>query len=177
MSTEQESKNLPEDDSGMDCPAAAVSEESPADGANPPKDGFLRALFKRRPFCWRIFQIYFFSFLTTYVVEALSHYKSLPQLMHVFKSPLVFFSNMLIVSIVFIPAILFRKRVFAYIMSTVIWLTVGVVDFIVLHNRVTPFNANDFKMIDDALNVVIHYFTFGQIVLVIFLIVLGLILQ
>lgn len=174
MSTEQESKNLPADEPKGECPEALISAENPADEPNPPKDGFFRALFKRRPFCWRIFQIYFFSFLTTYVVEALSHYKSLPQFLHVIKHPLVFFSNMLIVSIVFIPAILFRKRVFAYIMATVIWLTVGVVDFIVLHNRVTPFNANDFKMIDDALNVVIHYFSFGQIVLVIVLIIIGL---
>ena len=131
------------------------------------------SFFKKPFFRVRIVQVYLLSFVTTYVVEALSHYRTLPQFLHVVKHPLIFLTNMLIVSLLFVPALLFRKRYFVYLIAVIAWLTVGVVDFIVLHNRVTPFNANDFKMLDDALNVVVHYFKFYQIVLVIVLIVIG----
>ncbi|MBO4324600.1 MAG: sulfatase-like hydrolase/transferase [Lachnospiraceae bacterium] len=177
MSTVPESNEIKDENPSAVQPESNTAEASQkgSDGDNASgKKRSLRAFFSRPPFTYRLVQIYLLSFLTTYVVEALSHYKTLPQFIHVVKHPLVFFANMLIVSIVFIPAILFRKRVFAFIMATVIWLTVGVVDFIVLHNRVTPFNANDFKMIDDALNVVVHYFTPFQIIMVIVLILIGL---
>lgn len=131
------------------------------------------SFFKKPFFKIRVVQVYLLSFVTTYVVEMLSHYRSLPQLFHVVQHPLIFLTNWLIVSLLFTPALLFRKRYFVYLIAIIIWLTVGVVDFIVLHNRVTPFNANDFKMLDDALNVVVHYFKFYQIVLVIVLIVIG----
>ena len=153
---------------------ASACEDADSEETVKQKKHPLRTLFSKPPLCYRLVQIYLFSFLTTYVVEAFSHYKSLPQLLHVIRHPLVFLANMLIVSILFIPAILFRKRVFAFIMAAVVWLTVGVVDFIVLHNRVTPFNANDFKMIDDALNVVVHYFTVPQIIMVVVAIIFGL---
>ena len=152
---------------------ASACEDADSEETVKQKKHPLRTLFSKPPLCYRLVQIYLFSFLTTYVVEAFSHYKSLPQLLHVIRHPLVFLANMLIVSILFIPAILFRKRVFAFIMAAVVWLTVGVVDFIVLHNRVTPFNANDFKMIDDALNVVVHYFTVPQIIMVVVAIIFG----
>ena len=177
MSTELESTEIKVANASAD-PAvnaeAGEPETASSDSYASGKKHSLRAFFSRPPFTYRLVQIYLLSILTTYVVEALSHYKTLPQFLHVIRHPLVFFANMLIVSIVFIPAILFRKRVFAFIMATVIWLTVGVVDFIVLHNRVTPFNANDFKMVDDALNVVVHYFTPFQIIMVIVLILIGL---
>ena len=131
------------------------------------------SFFKKPFFRIRVVQVYLLSFVTTYVVEGLSHYRTLPQFLHVVKHPLIFLTNMLIVSLLFVPALLFRKRYFVYLIAVIAWLTVGVVDFIVLHNRVTPFNANDFKMLDDALNVVVHYFKFYQIVLVIVLIVIG----
>lgn len=134
----------------------------------------IRAFFGKPFFRVRLVQVYLLSFVTTYVIEGLSHYRSLPQIVHVVKHPLIFLTNMLIVSLLFAPALLFRRRAYAYIVAGIIWLTVGVVDFIVLHNRVTPFNANDFKMLDDALNVVVHYFKFFEIVGVIVLIVIGL---
>lgn len=139
------------------------------------KKGFLSvsSFFKKPFFKVRIVQVYLLSFVTTYVVEMLSHYRSLPQLFHVIQHPLIFLTNMLIVSLLFAPALLFRKRYFVYFISIILWLTVGVVDFIVLHNRVTPFNANDFKMLDDALDVVVHYFKIYQIILVVVLIVLA----
>lgn len=164
----------PEGEGSSTGPEGGVSPAEPDSGETKPKKGFFRKLFSKPPLCYRLVQIYLFSFLTTYVVEALSHYKTLPQFLHVVRHPLVFLSNMLIVAILFIPAILFRKRVFAFIMAAVAWLTVGVVDFIVLHNRVTPFNANDFKMIDDALDVVVHYFTVPQVIMVIIAILVGL---
>ena len=131
------------------------------------------SFFKKPFFRIRVVQVYLLSFVTTYVVEALSHYRTLPQFLHVVKHPLIFLTNMLIVSLLFVPALLFRKRYFVYLIAVIAWLTVGVVDFIVLHNRVTPFNANDFKMLNDALNVVVHYFKFYEIILVVVLIVIG----
>ena len=124
--------------------------------------GAIRRFFGMRFFQYRLVQIYLLSFVSTYIVEALSHYKSLPQFMHIVRHPLIFLTNMLIVSLLYAPAILFRKRSFFYTLSFVIWLAVGVVDYILLHNRVTPFTANDFKMLGDAWNVVVHYYTIIQ---------------
>lgn len=136
----------------------------------------VRAFFGLPFFRFRLVQIYLLAFVTTYVIEGLSHFRSLPQFMHVVKSPLVFLVNVLIVAILFAPAILFRKRFFFYFLATFIWLIVGVADSIILHNRVTPFTANDFKMLDDALDVIIHYFKPFQIVALIALILIALFL-
>ena len=124
----------------------------------------IKAFFSLPFFRVRLVQIYLLSFLATYIIEGLSHFRSLPQISHVIDRPLVFLTNVFIVSLLFAPAILFRKRSFFYALSFLIWLIVGVVDFILLHNRVTPFTANDFKMIGDAWNVVIHYYTVIQII-------------
>ncbi len=133
----------------------------------------LRAFFSKPFFRIRVVQVYLLSFVTTYIIEGLSHYKSLPQIVHVVQHPLIFLTNMLIVSLLFVPALLFRRRAFFFNLAFILWMVVGVVDFIILHNRVTPFNANDFKMIDDALNVIVHYFKFYEVVGVIILAALG----
>lgn len=133
----------------------------------------IRAFFGMRFFQYRLVQIYLLSFVSTYIVEALSHYKSLPQFMHIVRHPLIFLTNMLIVSLLYAPAILFRKRSFFYTFSFTIWLAIGITDFVLLHNRVTPFTANDFKMIGDAWNVVVHYYNIVQRIGLLLVILLG----
>lgn len=115
---------------------------------------------------YSIVQVYVISLLVNLVIEALSRFSLWKAFGYLFTSPLIFLVNTFIISIVIAPSILSRRRMFFYLLTSTIWLAVGVVDFFLLHNRVTPFNANDLRMIQDAIDVAFHYYTVFQLILI-----------
>lgn len=122
---------------------------------------------------YSIAQVYVLSLILNIVVESFSRFSLWKAIAYMFTSPLIFLVNTFIISIIVAPAILSRRRTFFYLLASVIWLAIGVTDFILLHNRVTPFNANDFHMIQDAIDVVFHYYTIIQIALLAVLIIVA----
>ncbi len=115
---------------------------------------------------YSIVQVYVISLLVNLVIEALSRFSLWKAFGYLFTSPFIFLINTFIISIVIAPSILSRRRMFFYLLTSTIWLAVGVVDFFLLHNRVTPFNANDLRMIQDAIDVAFHYYTVFQLILI-----------
>lgn len=132
--------------------------------------GKVKALCSRvlhsRFLSYSIVQVYVISLLVNLVIEAFSRFSLWKAFGYFFTSPLIFLVNTFIISIIIAPSILSRRRTFFYLLTSTIWLAVGVVDFFLLHNRVTPFNANDLRMIQDAIDVAFHYYTVFQLILI-----------
>ncbi|MDO4318458.1 MAG: sulfatase-like hydrolase/transferase [Lachnospiraceae bacterium] len=120
---------------------------------------------------YSIVQVYLISLLVNLVIEAFSRFSLWKAFGYLFTSPLIFLVNTFIISIVIAPSILSKRRMFFYLLTSTLWLAVGVVDFFLLHNRVTPFNGNDLRLIQDAIDVAFHYYTIFQLILIALLIV------
>ncbi|MBQ6661233.1 MAG: sulfatase-like hydrolase/transferase [Lachnospiraceae bacterium] len=136
----------------------------------------VKRFFSKKPFQYSLVQIFTLSFLMTLVTDGFSRSSFVQPFVFLFCHPLIFLVNMMIIAIFLAPAIMFRHRTFFYFMACILWLAVGVIDFIVLHNRVTPFNAHDFRMLDDAWNVLFKYYNWIQVIGLGLLILLGVLL-
>lgn len=133
----------------------------------------VQRLFSKKPFSYAIVQVFLLSFLMTLITDSFSRFSFFAAVAFLFTHPLIFAVNMLIIMITLAPAILFRHRSFFFFLGCILWLAVGVIDFVVLHNRVTPFNAHDFRMLDDAKNVLFKYYNLLQIIGLCLLILFG----
>lgn len=88
-------------------------------------------------------------------------------------SPFVFLYNVSIVFFTLLFALFIRKRVFALVVICALWLVCGIVNFVVLGYRVTPFAAIDVLMAQDALSMIDVYFAKWQQIMILLLILLG----
>jgi len=110
------------------------------------------------------------AFAINFVIEAISRHNVVGAWEYLTVSPLAFLFNTYIIFITFILVYLVRRRVFMRIIISVLWLVVGCVNGYMLSVRVTPFNAQDLKVIDDALSMIDKYFNGTQGALLIVLI-------
>ncbi|MBQ9608937.1 MAG: sulfatase-like hydrolase/transferase [Lachnospiraceae bacterium] len=96
-----------------------------------------------------------------------------------FNAPIVFLYNVSIIFFTLLFALFIRKRIFGIIFLSAIWIVCGVINFIVLGFRVTPFAAIDFLMVWDTFSMINIYFSKFQLVLIsigIIVVIAGLIL-
>ncbi|MBQ9118756.1 MAG: LTA synthase family protein [Lachnospiraceae bacterium] len=82
-----------------------------------------------------------------------------------FSHPFVFLYNTLIITITLAPALFFRRRYFYYTVVSLLWFIIGVVDFILLQFRTTPFTFVDITMIKSAISIWDHYLSIPQLIL------------
>ena len=82
-------------------------------------------------------------------------------------TPLVFLYNSFMIFVTFMIVYLFRRRVFARILISVFWLFLGICNGYLLTKRVTPFNAQDLKVLSDALELTGNYFNTFELVMII----------
>ncbi len=122
---------------------------------------------------YSLVQIFLLAIVMNVIIESFSRFSPIKTVVYMFTSPLVFLTNTLLIAIIIAPSILFRRRGFWYFFTCMLWFAVGVVDYILLHNRVTPFNANDFKMIGDGFKVAFHYYSVPQLIALLGAIVLA----
>ena len=89
------------------------------------------------------------------------------------SQPIVFAYNASIVFFTLLFALFLKKRVFGLVTITVLWLTCGIINFIVLGYRVTPFAAIDFLMFLDVFSMLDVYLTKIQQILLLVVIILA----
>lgn len=87
----------------------------------------------------------------------------------VFSSPLIFLYNTLIIAITLTPALFFARRVCFYVIASLLWMIIGITDFILLQFRTTPFTFVDVTMIQSAIGIWDHYLTVWQLILIVLL--------
>ena len=104
------------------------------------------------------------------VIEAISRHSLGPALEYMVSTPWTFLYNTYMIFITFLLVYLVRRRVFFRIIIAVFWLVIGCVNGYMLSVRVTPFNAQDLKMIGDVTTMIDKYFTGAQGAMLIILI-------
>ena len=113
-----------------------------------------------------------------FLIEALSRKSLIAAEKYAINSPLLFAFNTLIIMLTLSIAMFFKREVFALTTISVVWVIFGIVNFVILHFRVTPFSAVDFTLIKSAISVSSHYlnlFTIAMIIVAIFVVLIGLI--
>lgn len=97
------------------------------------------------------------SLLVYFIIEAASRHSAAAAWVFMTKSPLVFLYNAFMIFMTMMFVYLFRKRTFVRALIAGLWLILGIVNGIVLANRVTPLTGPDFKLIFDAAEVLGAY--------------------
>lgn len=112
------------------------------------------------------------AFMLNFLVEILSRRSLFKCVEYIINEPVIFIYNALIIMLTLSFALLFSKRIFALTLISLLWLTGGVVNFIILGFRMTPFAATDLSVLNSAFNIIDKYFTPLQIVLMALTIIL-----
>lgn len=87
------------------------------------------------------------------IIEVLGRKTLSSSFNYVFKTPIVFLYNALIIFSTLTISYLFKRRKFVFSLISAIWIGFGVANGIILGRRVTPFTATDFRLIKAGLAV------------------------
>lgn len=106
-------------------------------------------------------------------IEAFSRESVIKPFLYLFTSPLVFLYNTLLIGTTLALSFFFKRRRFVLFLISILWLTVGITDFVLLQFRTTPFTAVDLLLLDSAFAIMGHYLKPFQLVLLIIAILLA----
>lgn len=101
----------------------------------------------------------------TLILEMLSRKSILDTAVFVLDKPVIFLINVLIIMAPFSLILLTKRAWFVYGVVSCVLLLIGVIDFVLLLFRTTPFTAQDTKQISSALRIMQHYVSWFAIVL------------
>lgn len=107
------------------------------------------------------------SILINFVIEAFSRHSVVAAWKYLVKTPEVFFYNAFMIFVTFTFVHLVRRRVFARIMVSALWLLIGISNGVMLMKRVTPFNAQDLKTFKEGLSLFTNYFSVPELIVMV----------
>ena len=105
------------------------------------------------------------SLVINFIIEVMSRHSVIKAWTYMTETPVVFLYNALMIFLTFTFVHLVRRRVFARIIVSVLWLFIGLVNGIMLMKRVTPFNAQDLKTFTEGLSLFTNYFSVPELVM------------
>ena len=108
---------------------------------------------------------YILACLINFIIEVLSRHSLTQAWKFMISTPKVFMLNAFLIFATFSIVYLVRRRVFARILISIFWIFLGGCNGYLLIKRVTPFNAQDLKVLRDALPLVRNYLNNFEIVL------------
>ena len=97
-----------------------------------------------------------------FVIEAICRHSFTEAWTYMTTKPLVFAYNTAFIFTTMLLVYLFRKRIFWRIFIGSLWLFLGIVNGVLLLNRVTPFTGPDVKNLTDGLSIAKKYLTQTQ---------------
>ncbi len=101
------------------------------------------------------------------LIESFSRKSFFSALGYMLHNPLLFVFNTLIIMLTLSIAMFFKREIFVLSTVSMVWLVFGIVNFVILQFRVTPFSAVDFTLITSAIKVSSHYFNIFTIAMMI----------
>lgn len=96
-------------------------------------------------------------FIGYFVIEAISRHSLIESWDFMVVHPGVFVYNTFLIFLTTLPVYFIRKRIFFRIFIAVFWLFLGVVNGMLLANRVTPFTGPDLKLLKEGLGIFNKY--------------------
>ena len=102
-----------------------------------------------------------------FLIELISRLSFFEAWDYMVGTPLVFLYNAFLIFATFSIVYLVRRRVFVRILISVFWVFLGTCNGYLLTKRVTPFNAQDLKVLSDALELTGNYFNTFELIMII----------
>lgn len=106
------------------------------------------------------------------IVEVLNTNSVIATLSSMIHKPHIFFYNSLIILVTLSITLLIKHRLVICSLVSIIWISFGITNNILLHFRTTPFTAVDLSLISEALPILDKYLTPVQIVAIIIAVVI-----
>ena len=122
-----------------------------------------------------LFIIVIFALFLNFIIETFSRHSVMEAFKYLLQSPSVFVYNTLLILTTFLPVLLVRRKFAIFTLISTLWLAGGITNGIVLNNRVTPFTANELKLISSIIDIFPKYFNTFQIILLSSAIIIALI--
>ncbi|MGI5935957.1 MAG: hypothetical protein ACOX7I_04015 [Oscillospiraceae bacterium] len=116
----------------------------------------------RRP----VLQLIVVSNILNLIIEMLSRKSAAEGIKYLFKAPLVFEYNALIILLTLSMSLLISKKNFALLCISAVWLGLGTANCILLNYRITPIAATDFQVLRSVWEIIGDYLEIWQIVLI-----------
>jgi hypothetical protein len=94
------------------------------------------------------------------IIETLGRYSTVGiwgGLHFMVDEPLVFCYNSLIIFATILIASVFRRRTFVFLILSVFWLIIGIVNGVILLKRMTPFTVKDLSNLEDGFSIISNY--------------------
>lgn len=110
---------------------------------------------------------YLLACVINFVIELVSRLSFFEAWDYMVGTPLVFLYNAFMIFVTFMLVYLVRRRVFTRILISVFWIFLGICNGYLLTKRVTPFNAQDLKVLSDALELTGNYFNAFELIMII----------
>lgn len=104
------------------------------------------------------------AFLLTLLIESLARHSVFGGLAFLCANPIAFFLNVGLICATLLLALLCPKRVPMLAFLGFVWFVLGMVEFVLLFNRVTPLTAVDFSVFFSVLSIMDNYLEIWQIV-------------
>ena len=132
------------------------------EGAKPPRE----ITYDTVPLSARLWKLPAIALLLTLLVEWMNRGLSVTRLAgFVVGHPALFLYNALIILTTLLISELFKHRRSVLTMMVILWLVLGVVQFLVTKFRTQPFCSVDILMMKDAFSLITIYFTWPEIIL------------
>lgn len=96
------------------------------------------------------------------VIETLGRYSTVGifgGIRFMVQEPIIFGYNALIIFATILIASVFRRRTFVFTIISIFWLVIGIVNGVILLNRMTPFTVKDLSNIEDGMSIISNYLT------------------
>lgn len=74
-----------------------------------------------------------------------------------FTNPIVFLYNTMIIFSMLLVASVFRRRIFVFSLISLFWIAIGIVNGVILTQRMTPFTVKDLGIVGDGLTIATNY--------------------
>ena len=92
-----------------------------------------------------------------FLIEAMSRHSVAEAWIYMTERPLVFAYNTALIFTMMLITYLFRRRIFWRSVVAIFWLLLGILNSVLLMNRVTPFTGPDIANLTDGLAIVEKY--------------------
>ncbi len=163
-------------------------QEQPEEKKEEEKEGFFRKVwagikkaysyfntfFSTRSNLYTGLTVVFLPIALTLAIEMISRGSFLAGFQFLFQHPVAFLVNGMIIACTVLIALLFRRRVFVYLIVSAFWIVMGCMNRSLLNRRVTPFNATDIFMVKAGMRIADKYVSPVTIIIMIVVAVLAL---
>ena len=106
------------------------------------------------------------------MIEMLSRQSIWEAFLYAIKTPTLFCYNAFLIAASLSLCLLFKRQQFAHAFICVLWLGTGLIDFVLLQFRTTPFTFVDILLLDSGISIIGHYLPVWQIILIISILLL-----